>query len=137
MKVVYNSCYGGFGLSPIALNEFAKKKGIILTWYEHQDNRTFKRADDLTNANSYDYFPSTEDIGEFIADIPDGYFYYVDFYETEFRVDLDLVNVVESLGEVANGTCAELSIIDIPDGANFEIEDYDGKESVLPPRQSW
>jgi len=42
MKVAYNSCYGGFSLSPIGLTEFAKKKGIELTWYD-RDNSAIDR----------------------------------------------------------------------------------------------
>jgi len=39
MKVAYNSCFGGFGLSPLALEMFAEKKGITLTWYERSGDR--------------------------------------------------------------------------------------------------
>ena len=53
------------------------------------------------------------------------------------RHDKYLVEVVEELGKLADGFCADLCIKEIPDGASYEIDDYDGNESVVPPRQSW
>jgi ATP-dependent Zn protease len=46
------------------------------------------------------------------------------------RNDLDLVKVVEDLGEEANGQFADLDIIEIPDNVNWEIDNYDGMEHV-------
>jgi hypothetical protein len=53
------------------------------------------------------------------------------------RADPDLIKVIEDLGDEANGSFADLQIKEIPDGASFEIDEYDGNESVEPPRQSW
>ena len=50
---------------------------------------------------------------------------------------MDLIAVIEELGDVANGFCAKLAIQEIPDGAEYEITEYDGFEGVEPPRQSW
>ena len=89
MKVVYNGCFGGFGLSD--QGEFLYKE---------------KAGEDF------------------------------DYYEVE-RHNPHLIAVVEELGEDADGFCAALRIKEIPDGASYEIHDYDGNESVVPPRQSW
>lgn len=59
-----------------------------------------------------------------------------DFYGDD-RADPDLIKVIEDLGAEANGMCADLQIEEIPDNAEFEIDEYDGNESVVPPRQSW
>ena len=107
MKVAYNQCYGGFGLSQEALVLLAQLKGVDLSgmkftyaWFESDDcKETFQTPDD--------------------------------------RSDVDLISVIETLGEKANGMCADLQIQEIPDGAEFEITEYDGLESVEPPRQSW
>lgn len=51
-KVVINACYGGFGLSKEAIDEYAKRKGIALgkwnsTWkfYEEMSDRRIARDD--------------------------------------------------------------------------------------------
>ncbi len=59
------------------------------------------------------------------------------YYHPE-RDDPLLVEAVETLGsKVASGSYAALQIAEIPDGADWEIDEYDGNESVVPPRMSW
>ncbi|EGP7421080.1 hypothetical protein I8L43_002288 [Listeria monocytogenes] len=38
---------------------------------------------------------------------------------------------IEELGKAANGNYSKLKIVEIPDGSDFIIIDYDGKESVI------
>ena len=63
----------------------------------------------------------------------DGYGY--DFNNE--RTNEALIKVVEGLGKDANGSCAKLKIIEVPDGVEFEIDDYDGMESVHEVHRSW
>lgn len=53
------------------------------------------------------------------------------------RADPLLVQTVEELGEAANGAHAELKIVEIPDGTKWEIDEYDGMESIHEVHQSW
>ena len=46
------------------------------------------------------------------------------------RHDHILVRVVEELGGAANGSCAVLCIEELPDGTQYRIDEYDGKENV-------
>ena len=62
--------------------------------------------------------------------------FYGNLYETE-RNDSRLAQVVEELGENANGDHAELEIIDIPDDITQYIDDYDGRESIHEEHRSW
>ena len=142
MKVAYNSCFGGFGLSPLAETEYQKKKGLTLTWYEglgDYPHQSYKRVHDLSKASKHAFSmnASNKDLGETISKIPEDNFYYKSWYGDDNRSDPDLIEVIERLGERANGFCAELSIAEIPDGSEFEITEYDGNESVEPPRKSW
>ena len=59
------------------------------------------------------------------------------FDYTDKRSDKKLVDVVEKLGERANGVCASLKVIKIPDGVDWEIEEYDGKEWVSEKHKVW
>ena len=142
MKVAFNNCFGGFGLSPKALSEFSKKKGIKLTWYSqtgyaHNGNEEYIRVVGVPENRSFSLYPLKKDCGEKINRLVDGLFYYPDFYSTESRIDTDLIEIIEELGDEANGSCASLSITEIPDGSTFEIDEYDGNESIVPPRQGW
>jgi hypothetical protein len=47
------------------------------------------------------------------------------------RTDPILVQVVEELGDKANGMCAELRITEVRAGTRYRIDEYDGNESVM------
>lgn len=121
MKVVINKCYGGFGLSHAAIMKYAEYKDTPL-WVEPSDPGSpwnFYYTQDpatLTPEGKNDAFFDTDDIR---------------------RNDPVLVRVVEELGEEANGECAELQIVTIPDGIDWEIEEYDGREWVSECHQTW
>ena len=140
MKVAYNNCFGGFGLSDLAIKEYAKRKGVALTAYkqtkyEHCDgNNEYVKVDSSTETFTC-YL--TKDLGDVISELPDGFFYYERFESNESRCDKDLIDIIETLGYAANGSCASLAIREIPDNTSFEVTDYDGNEDVVPPRTSW
>ena len=104
-KVVYNTCYGGFGLSAAAIARYAELKGIAI----------HKRP---TGYADRSYWAYTE---------TDEYFDCDDIV----RHDRALVQVVEELGKAANSDHARLRIREVPDGAHYRIVEYDGMESVI------
>ena len=103
MKVVVNRCFGGFGLSDEAFEEYLKRKGIEYT--------------SKINVNGYPEFYDKNNKILFDVDIP--------------RDDKILIGIVEEMGEKANGCCADLIVVEIPDDAKWDIEYYDGKEILV------
>jgi hypothetical protein len=53
------------------------------------------------------------------------------------RNDAILVSIVEELGEDSWGGYAELSVVEIPDGVEREVEEYDGKEWIAEVHRKW
>jgi hypothetical protein len=53
------------------------------------------------------------------------------------RDDPDLIRIVEEMGEEANGECAKLKIVEIPDDVNWYVEEYDGCEWVAERHRTW
>lgn len=53
------------------------------------------------------------------------------------RDDEMLVRVVEELREEANGHCADLKVVAIPDGVEWEIGNADGIEHVSEAHRTW
>ncbi len=140
MKVAYNTCFGGFGLSPKAQILYAQRKGIKLYPYSCSRGVTYFRVDDLDEVTGYVDF-LTEDLGEEVPSTVMSntkHVYYQSFHDDEIRTDPDLIAVIEELGaDKASGSCARLRIIEIPDGRAFEITEYDGQERVVPVREEW
>lgn len=100
-KIVYNACYGGFGLSDEAVAMYLQLKGYKFT------REKGRWGDDFTVEGWDD-------------------FYYRDIE----RDDPILVQVVEKLGDKANGSCAKLRIEYVPKGTLYRITEYDGYESI-------
>ena len=140
MKLVINICFGGFSLSSLAEQAYLKRKGKKAFFYK-QTKYSFRDGIDEyakiqpDTGRSLFYHTVTKDYGDTIkGDFPDdgSYFSCIDIE----RNDPDLVAVVKLMGKKANGQCAELSIIDIPDGVDYEIDEYDGNESVHEKHRS-
>lgn len=141
MKVAYSNCFGGFGLSAKASIEYAKRKGITLTFYKQTQYKHSGGNDEYVKVDSaienrLFLSASTTDLGNVINEIPSEFYYYKSFDEKD-RTDEDLISIIEEMGEAANGVCANLKIAEIPDGSSYEIDEYDGNEEVVPPRQTW
>ena len=137
MKIVLNKCYGGFGLSPIAIKEYLKLKGKDCFFYQKDYKTGMLNRVSVEVATTYD-ISLTKDYGEQIKEdwksFDADYFYYNDIE----RTDLDLIKVVETLGEsISSGSCAKLKVVEIPDDIEYEIDEYDGIESIHETHRSW
>lgn len=129
MKVVKNDDYGGFGLSPLAVMEYAKLKGIELFVYDDNYNRLYSL--EQMEKELYVLYYTKEFDGNRYAN--ESFFSERDIE----RNDPCLVEVVEKLGEKANGRFAKLVVVEIPDGIEWEITEYDGWESIEEVHRSW
>lgn len=83
----------------------------------------------------YGGFGLSEKAYEYLGIPWDGYGFK--FRDGEDRENLKLVECVEKLGEDANGTFAELKVVDIPDDVEYMIEEYDGIEWVAEKHRVW
>ena len=153
MKVVVNKCYGGFGLSVKALMKLIEMKSDIIekTTVQHY----YCGSDDYKKRNAPCYNPNwkekfEKDSKDKKSDVGNGFYtfgwgetltddkfiYDIDIYRLD-RSNKDLITVIEDMGEEVNGNHAELKVIEIPDGVEYEIDEYDGIESIHEVHRSW
>ena len=155
-KIVINSCFGGFSLSPKAIKRMAELQGrncyffksssfggegyspITLEETESHDSLFFS-AFDIPNPNEVLKNEKTWHEMTFQERQDSNALYEkhsLDDREIARNSPL-LIQVVEELGEEANGRCADLSIVEIPDGVDWQIEEYDGNEHIAEKHQTW
>ena len=128
MKIVINTCFGGFGLSDIAIERYFELNGI--SWKA--------KIKGLFNSHRYYYYSITEEELDMIdCDIEQHKFSLNYLIEDIDRTDPNLIKVVEELGRIANGSFSKLKIIEIPDEVDYTIDEYDGNEFVAERHRSW
>lgn len=159
MKVAINKCYGGFGLSPRAVARLAELQGrkcyfsrsaliggklatipATIEEIEKEGRMSFFQAYDVP----VEEHPEDVSGAKWHA-LPDEekethnnwYRYHSIETRPSDRSDALLVQVIEELGQAANGPCAELAIVEIPNGVDYEIDEYDGVESIHETHRSW
>lgn len=123
-RVVYNACFGGFGVSEAAARRMAElgSEPMIKELANHADRvAAFERGD-----LGYDGEPLKAYTAE----------WYGGARDVE-RDDPILIQVIEELGPAANGDHALLEIVDIPDDVKWEIAEYDGSEHVAEQHRTW
>lgn len=139
MKIVVNRCFGGFGLSDKAIEMVMKRKGLNCfrykqTKYTYSDGKAeYTRCETFDGSDLFMHY-QTEDLGEKVDELPNETYWY---YGNLDRTDADLVAVVEELGKEADGRFADLEVVDIPDDVKWEIDDYDGIETIHEVHRSW
>lgn len=138
MKIVINSCYGGFSLSDKAVMLYAEKLGSDITPVVTDLGTIFYRCkpEELPEILRKDYFKLSDEerrgpYAEASKNVKS-----LSSYGFE-RNDPTLIEVVEELGAAANGRFAELKIVEIPDDVKWQIEEYDGVEWVAEEHRTW
>lgn len=147
-KVVINACFGGFRLSDAAYERLIAL-GIPVRKYVKQelgpdgrysqppentgeiifDRELTPPGEDEMNDKMYHAFKGTDSriFGN----------RYWDSWTDRNREHPLLIQVVEEMGAAANGVCAGLKIVEIPDDVEYTIEEYDGNEHLAEAHQTW
>jgi len=130
-KVVYNACYGGFNLS----------REACLRYWELQGKEVWIEDGDFMDMFTVWLVPPEERLTKpepwYSAPIEDRIAYNKKHSEQTWydrdvsRHDPILVQVVEELGDKANGMCAKLAIDEV--SGPYRIDEYDGFETVKEP----
>ena len=131
-KVVFNQCYGGFGLSKEAVQRYWELKEQQV-WIE--DDRCggytvylVPPEERLKPKNTEEFYAMS--FSERVA-YNQAYSAQTWYYSNVDRHDPILVQVVEELGDKANGEYAKLRIAQV--SGPYRIDEYDGFESVETP----
>lgn len=153
MKIVINRCYGGFSLSPRAVQRMAEIQGKPCYFFTCDVSTGIHTPAEIEKISGLFW-------QAFSVPNPDEVLGYQkrDWHEMsdeekvasnqryesirleqrdQNRADPLLIQVVEELKEVANGRCADLKIVEIPDGVEWEIDEYDGMEHVAEKHRTW
>lgn len=153
MRLVINKCYGGFSLSPEAclwlwehgFDEPGFATDVDEYWKDPRDQRD---PDGVLGRNT-----RLKEWREWLAGAKERDErgrppHFLDVYTPDERFILDcrpsnrahplLVACVEALGsKMASGSCAELRVVEIPDGVEWEIDEHDGLERVAEVHRTW
>jgi hypothetical protein len=108
-KVVYNVAYGGFGLSKAAVLRYAELSGFTLE----------REPSSFSSNSDPDMFGTWQRDGQHWDD------------SDISRTDPILAQVVEELGDAANGDFSRLAIRELSPGTQYRMDEYDGMETVM------
>jgi len=118
-RIVINVRYGGFGLSELA-HEKLIEWGVPV------------RASRASEGH-YSKDEVVLDLHLGGSGCSDRYGSWLD----DDRTHPFLIRLVEELGDKANGSSAELRIVNVPAGVKWQIEDYGGAECVAEEHRTW
>jgi hypothetical protein len=130
MKIVTNKIKGSFNLSALAILKLAERKGYSCHFFNTNDlRRYFEISLDEAQQSKIFFAFKTSKVEEVIGseDVRD----YIISRRPGERNDIDLVSVVEELGENAEGESCKLQIVDIPDDVDWNIFAKEGREFVV------
>jgi hypothetical protein len=140
-RIVINNCYGGFGLSNEAVLRYLELSGIPV-WNEMGSSKImgFKYwlvppgPERITDVSGEDWHNMTLPERQAHNQKYDSQI----FNERDIaRDDPYLVQVVEEMGSKANGSHADLKVVEVPGDVDWIIEEYDGNEWVAEKHRKW
>jgi hypothetical protein len=146
VKVVINKCFGGFGLSDAAYEKLIEWGVPAQKYFEQTQDDDGRYQPQPANDGEVIFDNELTPLGE--KDSHDKLYHaykgkartvtrYWDCWTRDSRSHPLVVRVVEELGEAANRFCAELAVVEIPDGVDYEISEYDGMEHIAEKHCTW
>lgn len=138
-KIVINKCYGGFGLSYKAVMRYAEIKDIKLYgWVDDIAKQVYGDKATLDNPSICVHYCTIpiKDESDYEKKTKKNDDIFWSDHDIE-RIDSALIQVVKEMGAKANGRCANLQIIEIPNKTKWQIEEYDGIEWVAEKHKTW
>jgi hypothetical protein len=127
MKIVVNRCYGGFSISKAAAEYMAKLGDPVAIAEINEWRRDKYPAEKKQLQFTVKYRKEPSFYGYGYAEGANGY----------ERTSPALIKAVEDLGAAASGEAAKLEVVEIPDNVEWEIDEYDGIESIHEKHRSW
>lgn len=127
MKVVINTTIGGFSLS-IEATRLAYERGMKdLAFKDEVKKEDLDRWRKYTKSGEiHSCLPLSDDLKFMLND------------RTEDRSNPILIQIIEEMGEKANGLHAILKIVDIPDDIEYNVcEADDGREWIAEKHRIW
>lgn len=126
-EIVINKCFGGFGLSVEAQKKMAETGCEHMKWMP--EDEYFKSTESREDRDKF--YKMCEVLGKDGKTLDDGH------DMDDARACPLLVNTVREMGKDADGQHARLKIVDIPDGVEWIVEDYDGQERIAEKHRTW
>ena len=139
MKVAINGCFGGFSLSPLALLRMYELgyRGNVIPALKYYGGRGDMLNENLNEFKKWE-LDKKQRLGMMVPVFVNNYTEILsDAGRDSERNDPLLIQIIEEMGDAANGTRAKLEIIEIPDGVDFTIEEYDGNEHIAEKHRTW
>ena len=134
MKIAINACFGVFNLSAKAISRIAEMNGqkayFFNTASSGKDRHLIPVPIEEAGLFTIAYNTPT-------PSYPDVDSEEILSHRYDCRHDDKLIKAIEELGSEANGPCSKIKIVEIPDGVEYEIEEYDGMESIQEKHRSW
>lgn len=120
MKIAINTCFGGFTVSREVVEKLRAKGHKIIIDGEFYNDGSGPRTD----GDRWGYHIYNENFG-----IDDENHY-------AHRSHPDLIKAIEE-SKNPSGSLSKIEIVEIPDNVKWEIDDYNGMESVHETHRIW
>lgn len=143
MKVVINACNGSFSLSPKAIKYIAEKNNQKVYFFSVEWGKDFDKpvyvpiSLERATKEWFHIRAFTVENPNLLTDEERKNASWEEYKYSSNRSDPLLIEVVEVLREQASGLGAELKIVEIPDGIEWKLQEYDGLEWVAEKHRTW